>query len=68
MCPFGADPKGTLKYVSANHYNIFLLTLKNIKQKYLSMRMQQLINTWYRHVKTRKPAKRKKPSRKKKYP
>jgi hypothetical protein len=33
MCPVGADPKGTLKYVPVNHYNSFLLTLKKYQTK-----------------------------------
>jgi hypothetical protein len=33
MCPVGADPKGTLKYVPVNNYNSFLLTSKKYQTK-----------------------------------
>jgi hypothetical protein len=67
MSPVGADPKGTFMIVSVIYYNNFLLTLKNIKQKYLSMGMLLLINARPRYVKNRKPNKGKKPACSKKY-
>jgi len=36
ICPVGDDPKGTCMIVLVICYNNFLLTLKNIKQKYLA--------------------------------